>query len=153
MKTRLEKSVLKKYKFIRTKLPRTYLNLYRFKFKFCWWLSRKRNVAFISQSEAYCCAILDWAEKKKVGFSHFISIGNKTIFGEDQLLSVLKDDVNTKIFTFYLENLKNGKNFLKILNEVSKTKPCIILEPGKSQKAKMASLSHTGSLAPIYKIL
>ena len=113
----------------------------------------KGNVAFISQSGAYCCAMLDWAEKKKIGFSHFISIGNKASLGEEKLLSVLKDDVNTKFFAFYLENLKNGKEFLKTLNEVTKTKPCIILEPGKSQKAKDASLSHTGSLAPNYKIL
>jgi acetyltransferase len=91
--------------------------------------------------------------KKKIGFSHFISIGNKTILGEDKILSILKDDINTKFFTFYLENLKNGKEFLKILTEVTKTKPCIILEPGKSKKAQMASLSHTGSLAPNYKIL
>ena len=111
------------------------------------------NVAFISQSGAYCCAMLDWAEKKKIGFSHFLSIGNKTILGEDKILSILKDDVNTKFFTFYLENLKNGKEFLKTLNEVTKTKPCIILEPGKSKKAQIASLSHTGSLAPNYKIL
>ena len=113
----------------------------------------KGNVAFISQSGAYCCAMLDWAEKKKIGFSHFLSIGNKTILGEDKILSILKDEPNTKFFTFYLENLKNGKEFLKTLNEVTKTKPCIILEPGKSQKAQIASLSHTGSLAPNYKIL
>ena len=113
----------------------------------------KGSVAFISQSGAYCCAMLDWAEKKKIGFSHFISIGNKSDLAEDKLLSILKDDVNTKFFTFYLENLKNGKEFLKILYEVTKTKPCIILEPGKSKKAKDASLSHTGSLAPNYKIL
>ena len=113
----------------------------------------KGNVAFISQSGAYCCAMLDWAEKKKIGFSHFLSIGNKTILGEDKILSILKDDPNTKFFTFYLENLKNGKEFLKTLNEVTKTKPCIILEPGKSQKAQIASSSHTGSLAPNYKIL
>ena len=113
----------------------------------------KGNVAFISQSGAYCCAMLDWAEKKKIGFSHFLSIGNKTILGEDKILSILKDDPNTKFFTFYLENLKNGKEFLKTLNEVTKTKPCIILEPGKSQKAQIASLSHTGSLARNYKIL
>ena len=111
------------------------------------------NVAFISQSGAYCCAMLDWAEKKKIGFSHFLSIGNKTLLGEDKILSILKDDPNTKFFTFYLENLKNGKDFLKTLNEVTKTKPCIILEPGKSKKAQIASLSHTGSLAPNYKIL
>ena len=113
----------------------------------------KGSVAFISQSGAYCCAMLDWAEKKKIGFSHFISIGNKADLSEDKLLSVLKDDKNTKFFAFYLENLKNGKEFLKVLNEVSKTKPCIILEPGKSQKAIQASLSHTGSLAPNYKTL
>ena len=113
----------------------------------------KGNVAFISQSGAYCCAMLDWAEKKNIGFSHFISIGNKAILGEDKILSILKDDINTKFFTFYLENLKNEKEFLKILTEVTKTKPCIILEPGKSKKAQMASLSHTGSLAPNYKIL
>ena len=30
----------------------------------------KGNVAFISQSGAYCSAMLDWAEKKGIGFSH-----------------------------------------------------------------------------------
>ena len=113
----------------------------------------KGNVAFISQSGAFCCAMLDWAEKKKIGFSHFISIGNKADLSEDKLLSYLKDDKNTNFFVFYLENLKNGKEFLKILNEVSQKKPCVILEPGKSQKAIQASLSHTGSLAPNYKTL
>ena len=114
---------------------------------------KKGEVAFISQSGAYCCAMLDWAEKKKIGFSHFISIGNKALLAEDKLLSYLKDDNNTKIFVFYLESLKNGKDFLQTLSQISSKKPCIILEPGKSNKAIMASLSHTGSLAPNYKIL
>jgi acetyltransferase len=114
---------------------------------------QKGNVAFISQSGAYCCSMLDWAEKKNIGFSHFISIGNKALLGEDKLLSYLKEDHNTKIFAFYLESLKNGKDFLKTISEISSKKPCLILEPGKSNKAIMASLSHTGSLAPNYKIL
>lgn len=111
------------------------------------------NVAFISQSGAYCSAMLDWARKKGIGFSHFISIGNKAVLGEDKLLNALKEDKNTKAFVFYLESLKNGKEFLKILKEVSKTKPVVIMEPGKSQKAQKASLSHTGSLAPNYSVL
>ena len=114
---------------------------------------KKGNVAFISQSGAYCCAMLDWAEKKNIGFSHFISIGNKALLAEDKLLSYLKNDNNTKIFAFYLESIKNGKDFIKTLSEVTPKKPCLILEPGKSNKAQMASLSHTGSLAPNYKIL
>ncbi|HSQ97177.1 MAG TPA: acetate--CoA ligase family protein [Rickettsiales bacterium] len=113
----------------------------------------KGNVAFVSQSGAYCSAMLDWAEKKGIGFSHFISIGNKAVMGEDKLLDALKNDKNTSAFVFYLESLKNGKEFLKVLKEVSKTKPCVIMEPGKSKKAQAASLSHTGSLAPNYRVL
>ncbi len=113
----------------------------------------KGNVAFISQSGAYCSAMMDWAASKGIGFSHFISIGNKAVMGEDELLDALKDDPNTDAFIFYLESLKNGKNFLKVLKEVSNTKPCVIMEPGKSLKAQAASLSHTGSLAPNYRVL
>ncbi len=113
----------------------------------------KGKVAFISQSGAYCSAIMDWAAGKNIGFSHFISIGNKAAMGEDALLAALKDDPDTNAFVFYLESLKNGKNFLKVLKDVSDTKPCVIMEPGKSAKAQAASLSHTGSLAPNYRVL
>ena len=111
------------------------------------------NVAFISQSGAYCSAILDWAEEKGIGFSHFISIGNKADLNEASLLEAIQHDPNTKAFVFYLEGLKKGQEFLRVLKEVSKTKPCVIMEPGKSTKAQAASLSHTGSLAPNYRVL
>ena len=113
----------------------------------------KGNVAFISQSGAYCSAILDWAEEKGIGFSHFISIGNKADLNEASLLEAIQHDPNTKAFVFYLEGLKKGQEFLRVLKEVSKTKPCVIMEPGKSSKAQAASLSHTGSLAPNYRVL
>ena len=111
------------------------------------------NVAFVSQSGAYCSAILDWAEEKGIGFSHFISIGNKADLNEASLLDAIQHDPNTKAFVFYLEGLKKGQEFLRILKEVSKAKPCVIMEPGKSSKAQAASLSHTGSLAPNYRVL
>ena len=111
------------------------------------------NVAFISQSGAYCSAIMDWAREKGIGFSHFISIGNKADLAEDSLLSAIAQDENTKAFVFYLESLKHGTSFLKALKQVTKTKPVVIMEPGKSQKAQAASLSHTGSLAPNYRVL
>lgn len=111
------------------------------------------NVAFISQSGAYCSAMMDWAAEKGIGFSHFISVGNKALLAEDGLLDALRKDTETTAFVFYLESLKNGRRFMKILKEVSATKPVVILEPGKSQKAQAASLSHTGSLAPNYRVL
>lgn len=113
----------------------------------------KGNVAFISQSGAYCSAMLDWAREKGIGFSHFISIGNKAQLSETELLEAIKNDKNTTAFVFYLESLKNGQKFLKTVREVVKTKPVVVLEPGKSSKAQAASLSHTGSLAPNYRVL
>lgn len=114
---------------------------------------KKGNVAFISQSGAYCSAMLDWARDKDIGFSHFISIGNKAQLSENELLKVIKDDKNTNAFILYLESLKNGQEFLKIAKNITKTKPIVVLEPGKSSKAQAASLSHTGSLAPNYRVL
>lgn len=113
----------------------------------------KGNVAFISQSGAYCSAIMDWAREKGIGFSHFISIGNKADLAEDALLDAIAEDPHTTAFVFYLESLKNGTRFLQALKRVTKVKPVVIMEPGKSQKAQAASLSHTGSLAPNYRVL
>ncbi|MFC1659398.1 acetate--CoA ligase family protein [Pseudomonadota bacterium] len=111
------------------------------------------NVAFISQSGAFCSAMMDWAEEKKIGFSHFISIGNKAHLSEVELLNAIKKDKNTTAFVFYLESLKDGQRFLRVVSEISNTKPVVVMEPGKSSKAQMASLSHTGSLAPNYRVL
>lgn len=113
----------------------------------------KGNVAFVSQSGAFCSAIMDWAEEKHIGFSHFISIGNKAHLSETELLNALKNDENTSGFVFYLESLKHGQEFLKTIREISTVKPVVVLEPGKSSKAQAASLSHTGSLAPNYRVL
>ncbi len=38
----------------------------------------KGHVAFISQSGALCTSVLDWALREKIGFSHFVSVGNTT---------------------------------------------------------------------------
>ena len=114
---------------------------------------KKGNVAFISQSGAFCSAMLDWARGKDIGFSHFISIGNKAQLSETELLKAINEDKNTTAFVFYLEGLKHGQEFIKTAREVAKTKPIVILEPGKSAKAQAASLSHTGSLAPNYRVM
>ncbi|MCU7526609.1 MAG: CoA-binding protein, partial [Ignavibacteria bacterium] len=50
------------------------------------------NIAFISQSGALCTAVLDYAVAKHIGFSKFISFGNKADINEIDLLNYLKDD-------------------------------------------------------------
>ncbi len=114
---------------------------------------QKGGICFVSQSGAFCTAMLDWAAEKNIGFSHFVSLGNKAGISEIEILKALQDDDDVEIFAFYLESLKDGKKFLEVLKKVTLKKPVVILEPGKSAKAAEAASSHTGSLAPNYRVL
>jgi len=70
------------------------------------------NIAFISQSGALCTAVLDYAEGRNVGFSKFVSFGNKADVSEIDLLRYLKDDPDTGVILMYLEDISNGREFL-----------------------------------------
>lgn len=106
------------------------------------------TTAFISQSGAFCTAILDLALRDNIGFSKVISIGNKADIFENELIEYLQRDKNTDSIAIYLEEFKDGKDFLEISKRVSK--PVIIIAPGSSQRARIAISSHTGSLANSY---
>ena len=114
---------------------------------------KKGNLAFISQSGAFCTAILDWANQKNIGFSHFISLGNKADLSEIDFLESLADDSKVEMFALYLESQKDGHRILKLICRISGKKPVIILEPGKFKNAQRAAQSHTGNLAPDYRVL
>ena len=60
------------------------------------------NIAFLSQSGALCTAVLDYAHAKHIGFSKFVSFGNKADISEIDLLYYLKDDPKTKVILLYL---------------------------------------------------
>jgi len=104
------------------------------------------NIAFFSQSGALCTAILDWALEEDVGFSKFISLGNKADIDEVDLLLALADDPETKVILGYLEGIENGVRFMEVAREVSRKKPIIITKSGRTQAGARAASSHTGTL-------
>jgi len=70
-------------------------------------MPKSGNIAFISQSGALCTAVLDYAEGRNVGFSKFISFGNKADVNEVDFLHYLKDDPATDVIVMYLEDITN----------------------------------------------
>ena len=106
------------------------------------------TTAFISQSGAFCTAILDMALRDNIGFSKVISIGNKADINENELIEYLQRDKNTDSIAIYLEEFSDGKDFVEIAQKSEK--PMIIIAPGSSQQGKAAISSHTGSLASSY---
>lgn len=105
------------------------------------------NVAFMSQSGALCTAVLGWSEENHLGFSRFISLGNKMDIDESDVLEELERDANTAVIAAYLEGIQDGERFLETAARVGKSKPVIILKAGVTQAGARAVSSHTGTLA------
>jgi len=110
-------------------------------------LALKGEIAFVSQSGALQAAILDWSFKNGLGFSRFVSLGNKADLSEIDFIADAADDPNTKVVLVYIEGVNDGKRFLRVAREASRKKPVIILKSGTSQAGAQAASSHTGALA------
>ena len=106
------------------------------------------NVAFISQSGAFCTAVLDMANEGNSGFSHVISVGNKADINENELIPYFISHPEVKAIAIYLEEFSDGKEFVSIVQRSKK--PILLIAPGSSEKSKEAISSHTGSLASSY---
>ncbi len=107
----------------------------------------KGDIACISQSGALLTGILDWSRAEGIGFSSFISIGNKADLDATDFIEALGDDDHTKAILAYLESINRGEEFVRICSEVTKKKPVIVIKSGRSKAGARAASSHTGSMA------
>jgi len=109
-------------------------------------------IAITSQSGAVGTTVLDWASELKVGFSKFVSVGNKADIDEADLISYLTDDDRTKVIGMYVEGTNRGKEFMRASYEATKTKPLIALKAGRTSSGAKAASSHTGALSGSDKV-
>ncbi len=115
------------------------------------------NIRFVSQSGAMVSSFSDFAEGAGLGVEEIITIGNKTVIGEAELLTYIgalkqkrKKIPNESLYEpigLYLESLTNGRAFVRAAKALSTKEPIILLKPGKSDAAKSAMVSHTGAVA------
>ncbi len=110
-------------------------------------MALKGNMAFVSQSGALCIAILDWSLKNGLGFSQFVSFGNKSDLNEADFIEIAAQDPNTKVICLYLEDVVDGPRFIKAARKATKRVPVIVLKSGVSAAGAKAASSHTGALA------
>ncbi len=109
-------------------------------------MPRRGEIAFISQSGALGTAILDWMIKRGIGFSSFVSLGNKADLDEVDLLEAMGGDENVKAILLYVESIERGKRFIEVSGKVSRAKPIVALKGGTSTAGAKAAGSHTGAL-------
>lgn len=105
------------------------------------------NIAFFSQSGALCTAILDWALGENIGFSSFVSLGNKAVLDESDMLEHMRDDPETRVILGYVESVEDGQRFVRTAREVTQHKPVIMIKSGTTTAGAKAASSHTGAMA------
>ena len=124
------------------------------------------KLRFVSQSGALATSLFDWFSLVNVGFSEFITMGNKTVINENDVLeyflaknqapiATLAEEGARKIepLGMYLESISDGQQFLKLTKQIAKNDPIFIIKPGKTAAAKSAMQSHTGAIAGADDIL
>ncbi|MFQ5772632.1 MAG: acetate--CoA ligase family protein, partial [bacterium] len=87
------------------------------------------------------------AQELNIGFSMFVSVGNKADVSGNDLLEYWRDDPSVEVILMYLESFGNPRKFIKLAREVSLKKPIIVVKSGRTAAGAKAASSHTGALA------
>jgi acyl-CoA synthetase (NDP forming) len=112
----------------------------------------KGKVALVSQSGGILVDHMIKLAGEGVGLSMAISIGNKAVIGELDLLNFFAEDPETNVIAFYIEGFgeKEGREF--VLNAGRCPKSVVVLKAGKTSIGVRAVSSHTASLAGDYEV-
>lgn len=103
------------------------------------------KIGFLSQSGAICSVVIDLAKSRGLGFSKFVSVGNKALCKEAELIRYFENDEATKVIVIYAEMIQNAAELISVMKLVKK--PVVILKAGKTEAGATAASSHTGALA------
>jgi acyl-CoA synthetase (NDP forming) len=108
-------------------------------------ITRRGEIAIVSQSGTVGAAFSDWASEDRLGFSAFVSMGNRADVDEADLIEFFADDPNTLVIALYIEGVKDAGKFLAALRKCRK--PVVIFKAGRTERGRKAAESHTRSLA------
>jgi len=107
----------------------------------------KGSVAVITQSGNLGTFMLRRAFERGFGISKFVSSGNEADLHFEDFLEYMAKDPDTKVIAGYVEELKEGRRFLRMAKEITEKKPIVILKAGRTKTGHKAAKAHTGALA------
>jgi len=105
------------------------------------------NAGFFSHSAALGLVILEYAKEKGVGFTTFVSAGNRADISGNDLLHYWAEDPATRMAILYLETFGNPRRFVRIARRMSFKKPILCVKSAKSVAGKKAAEAKSGLIA------
>jgi acyl-CoA synthetase (NDP forming) len=105
------------------------------------------NVGFISQSGTHCINFSLVGALRGVKCSKTVSFGNAVVLDAPDYIEYLAGDAETEVIAMYIEGMKDGRRFFRVLRETASRKPVVVWKGGVTQAGARAVYSHTASLA------
>lgn len=107
------------------------------------------NLGYVTQSGALGGSLLTLAlsQPKPLGFARFGHVGNMCDVSNMELIEDYGNHPRIEVILVYLEGVKDGREFIRVVGQVTRNKPVLVLKVGRTQIGSQAALSHTGTLA------
>ena len=102
------------------------------------------RIGFFSHSGALGIVILQYAAERGLGFSTFVSAGNRADVSGTDLLQYWEEDPATDIAMLYLEMFGNPRQFARVARRVSWRKPVLCVKGARSRAGLSAARAHIG---------
>ena len=105
------------------------------------------RIGVMSQSGGLGTDIVRRGQLRGLRFHSLVTLGNSADIGPNDLLQYYLGDPRCGVIGMYLEDVKGGGRFARILRAAKSKKPVVILKGGRTGAGQAAAASHTGSLA------
>ncbi len=106
------------------------------------------SIGIVAQSGIFVGALIRYMSSfEGLGISKGIGLGNKVDVDESEALTYLAKDEQTRIVAMYLEDIRNGREFVKVACKALERKPVLMLKGGRTPAGARATSSHTASMA------
>jgi acyl-CoA synthetase (NDP forming) len=103
-------------------------------------------IGVISQSGGITQRFTELTCSLGIGVAKAVSIGNATVLDAGDFLEYMAEDNQIKVIALYLEDVREGRRFLRLLGQINQKKPVVVLKGGNSDAGNRTIASHTGSM-------
>ena len=100
------------------------------------------SVGFFSHSAALGVVILQYAAERGLGFSTFVSAGNRADVSGNDLLQYWDEDPDTELALLYLETFGNPRRFARLARRISRRKPILCVKSARSHAGRRVAMAH-----------
>lgn len=108
-------------------------------------LPPRGRIGFFSHSAALGVVVLQYAAELGLGFSSFVSAGNRADVSGNDLLQYWEEDPSTDVALLYLETFGNPRRFARLARRISARKPVLCVKSARSRAGRRMAQAHIGA--------